>query len=525
MDAKTEKRAPVKLILSTALVSSLTFERWPTKWSNTRILKTEPTPAHVKDWVVRDLKDEGFGVRISKTRKSYFVQRKTGGSTSERFKLSEQRDQSKARKEAKDWLNLMAHWKNPLAEKRKHARDRENARALTDNTFGVVYQAFLDQGIKDVAHMRLKNSSLVDRRKLLRWLGDTELWKTPLAEVTDGLVEETFAGLFAQATRARQARQKEEPRPRKRGGGPGADVATAHKCITHCATAWNQAIGAKVAANPFSAWRNKNRKTLPKVERRQTRLPTRKEQGMLWLKGLEALRHDDRFHVVVVADYVMAILLWGSRKTETALIRWMDIDFEEQWACFSADTTKAGKDHYVPLTPWSIELLMRRRSHNVAAGHPTGRTDLVFPHPNTKKAHLTDYRYVATLLKECSAMPEREGLPAQPGLLIGLHDLRRTLAGELFGSSKDVGTVAFALGHSSGQDVTMGYIERQEALDGLRELYVARERRLRQLIGLEDTIGPRSTTDAQKAVLAAVASLLKQGGIAPEELAQHLAQK
>jgi len=525
MDAKTEKRAAVKMVLSTALVSSLTFEQWPVKWSSTRILATEPTPAHVKDWVVRDLKDEGFGVRISKTRKSYFVQRKTGGSTSERFKLSEQRDQSKARKEAKDWLNVMAHWKNPLAEKRKHARDREEARALTDNTFGVVYQTFLDQGLKDVGHMRLKSSSLVDRKKLLMWMGETDLWKTPLAEVTDDVVEDNFAGIFAQASKARQARQKEAPQPRKRGGGPGADVATAHKCITHCATAWNQASGAKVATNPFSSWRNKSRKTLPKVERRQKRLPTRKEQGVLWLRGLEALRHDDRFRVSVVADYVMAVLLWGGRKTETALIRWMDFDFEERWACFSAETTKAGKDHYVPLTPWCVELLQRRRQLNATARYPTGRTDLVFPHPNTEKAHLTDYRQVSKLLMARSALPERDGQPAQPGLRIGLHDLRRTLAGELFGSSKNVGTVAFALGHSSGQDVTTGYIERQEALDGLRDLYVVRERRLRQLIGLEDTVDSSSTTEAQRSVLAVVVSLLKQSGLAPEALVQHLSEK
>lgn len=58
-------------------------------------------------------------------------------------------------------------------------------------------------------------------------------------------------------------------------------------------------------------------------------------------------------------------------------------------------------------------------------------------------------------------------------------NLRRTLAGSVFGSVKDLGAVAIALGHSTGHDVTMGYLQRQVALAALRELYPAREKILR----------------------------------------------
>ncbi|MET4675928.1 MULTISPECIES: hypothetical protein [unclassified Luteibacter] len=45
-----------------------------------------------------------------------------------------------------------------------------------------------------------------------------------------------------------------------------------------------------MAANPFAQWRNQNRRKLPKVERRQTVLPTKQAEGVAWLKGLLALR-------------------------------------------------------------------------------------------------------------------------------------------------------------------------------------------------------------------------------------------
>ena len=66
-----------------------------------------------------------------------------------------------------------------------------------------------------------------------------------------------------------------------------------------------------------------------------------------------------------------------------------------------------------------------------------------------------------------------------------LHDLRRTLASSVFGSVKDLGTVAMALGHKSSHEVTVGYVPRPEALDALREIYTAREKKLRVLIGLD----------------------------------------
>lgn len=530
------KRAPILVPFSAVLIKALSFDRWPkspVEWEG-ETLVTEPTPAHVHDWIVRDTKTPGFAVRLTKGSKSFIVERKRRGTETKRRKLLAQDSLTSARAEAGKWLQKLAEDKDPLEEIRALVEQRKDADALSDRTFKVVYDEFLSQGQKRVEGGLLKPSSVTDRKKLLGWMANTQLWSTPLAEIDVTAVAATFEPIFFKAGKARDAKKRETGGGKtKRGGGPSADVATAHKCVTHCATAWNQAVGVKAAANPFSAWRNDRRKKLPRVERRTTKLPMRKAEGVLWLKSLNDLRDDPRFRVSVVAAYMLLVVLWGGRKTEMSLIRWADVDWNDRWACFLADTTKGNKDHYVPLAPWAAEILTEQRQKNKDAGFPVGRNDLVFPHPTKKGGHLKDYRYVSGLLEAMTTpnvaehvKPLSEGhicdTSAKPrGLKIGLHDLRRTLAGELFGESKNLGTVAIALGHSSAQDVTAGYVEALEAVEGLRPLYEARERRLRRLIGLDDGPAQEVTSDQKPYLLAAV-EMLKRAGLDPEDLVAQL---
>ena len=127
---------------------------------------------------------------------------------------------------------------------------------------------------------------------------------------------------------------------------------------------------------------------------------------------------------------------------------------------------------------------------------------------------IEDYRPITRILLE------------RTGLWIGLHDLRRTLAGSVFGSVKDLGTVAIALGHSTGQDVTMGYLQRQVALAALRELYVIREKTLRKVVGL-DAPAPedQALSEAQRTMVDLMRGMIKQVGLdalSPERLVQLL---
>jgi integrase len=508
------KRAPVKAPLTPDLIEALDFAHWPISPAKIvgKKLVTEPTPSHVKEWVVRDAKTPGFGIRVYAGATSYFVQRKAGGSTSRRFTLFAQNSLTDARNQAVQWYAAMVDPKfDPKKEQKERAQVVKELRDVRRITFGRAFEEFIGDGYVRVDNLTLRPATLSDRKQVLRWMRKMDLWSTPLIDVDVALVDKTFTPLFGQAARAAQAHE-EKGGKRKRGGGAGTDVSAVYKCLAHCTTAWNESTEQKVAANPFSTWRlaQKKSKKLPAVVRRTTTLPTKSANGVAWMKGLLVLCESKDAALAMLADYVLLSVLWGGRKTEGSLIRWRDVDLDLRVVCFRAPNTKGGKHHWIPLTPWSISILMFRREKNLQAGWSAGPADLVFPYPHTKTHSITDYRPVTRLLHE------------QTGLWIRLHDLRRTLAGSVFGSAKDLGTVAIALGHSTGQDVTAGYVPDDEVMSALRDIYETREKDLRKLVGLDaPTSEDEVLTDSQFTIVELMRDLMKKHGldaIAPEKL-------
>jgi hypothetical protein len=68
-------------------------------------------------------------------------------------------------------------------------------------------------------------------------------------------------------------------------------------------------------------------------------------------------------------------------------------------------------------------------------------------------------------------------------------------------------------------------VQRQVALSALRELYHAREKKLRQLIGLDTAPASVAFSDFQKSMVQTIQTLLKQAGLdtlPPPELAALL---
>jgi integrase len=481
-----------------ALIKSLRFDQRPISWSEEEGLVTEPTPSHVRDWVLRDSLTPGFGIRVWRGKSSFFVQRKRGGSTSDRWILHDQHSLTAARKQAEQWLAAMARGDDPREQKKEKARARQQAKELDKNKFGAVYQRFVHEGVN------LKPGSIKDRAKVIGWMAETSLWQTPLHLIDKALVGTTFKPIFEAADRARAAKKAAGDTTTKRGGGAKQDVATAWKCLTLSGTCWNRADGQKVTHNPFSAWRKEHKKTLPLVEPRTQVLPTNRTNGQVWLKALESLRSDERHRVSVVADYLMLLLMWGGRKTETRLLRWRDVAWEDRQVCYDAETTKGKKAHYMPLTPWGSQILRSRRDRNEAAGYPVSANSYVFPTAAIMKGKeagqpIADYRGVTELLRD------------QTDLWIRAHDLRRTLASEIFGTTQNVATVEIALGHGSKKAVTRGYI--QSAVEALRPLYEAREQRLRKMIGLDVAPEPKQVSEAQQVMLNAALAILKQAGL------------
>jgi integrase len=501
IDKVRTKRESIKVLLTAGLVRSLDFNRWPVspmQWDGTRLV-TEPTPAHIKDWTIRDTKTPGLGIRMTANSKSYFVQRKRKGSTSDRWVLTDQRSLDDARVQAAEWYAQMAKGNKPIQDIRDRAQVEAEIKAAKSHTFALAFADYVKDGESRVKALTLRPASLKDRKAVVRWMENSDLWSTSLAELDTPVVKATFEPLFAAAEKARrEKRLKHDDAPKKRGG-LASDLAAVHKVLTYCKACWNWSKGKKVAVNPFAAWAKSTK--LPKVTRRQTVLATESDAGAAWLKGLVALLDAEDPITSLLACYVLIATLWGGRRTELAEIRWVDINYGEAWACFAAETTKGNKDHYLPLTPWTTELLKARREKNKAQGWSVKRGDRVFPYPTTKTGKIEDYR------------PIIRKLQADTGLWIRLHDLRRTLATSVFGSAGDLGTVSIALGHASDKDVTAGYVQRQVALSALRELYHAREKKLRQLIGLDAAPASVAFTEFQVSMVQTIQTLLKQAGL------------
>lgn len=500
-------RPSLYVVLTPELVHALDFSHWPlapAQLDAKGALMTEPTPIHIKEWVIHDTPTRdlsGLAVRVTRGSKSWIVRRKRPkGGESWRSVLGPtgKLTVNKARAKAKEWFAfILREGKNPdHVAKAKAAADKEIRKSL-DYTFGDAYLDFVKDGEERVKLRTLRPKSLPDRQAPVNWLKGTTLWQVPVAELNDGHAKAAFAQWFADAEGARIAADRGDAWPKSEG--LPHDLASAHKALSYSKATWNFAKCRKVAINPFSAWVKSHGK-LPKVRRRQEVLPADTDAGVLWLKELEALRSSKDPIQALLADYVMVALLFGGRKSELAELRWKDVNHEQAFACFAAETTKGNADHFIPLTVWSDSILRDRFKKNRKAEWPTEPTSLVFPYPHTKDGRIADYRPITRLLKE------------KTGLWIRLHDLRRTLATSVFGSAKDLGTVAVALGHATGKEVTRDYIPLQHRLAALRELYTARDKRMRLAIGL-DQLAVSTHTPAQLAILSAMRLMLKNAGL------------
>lgn len=495
---------PMKVAFSAELIADLSFDKRLVSVDKRGRLLFEPTPENVKDWTLRDATLQGFGLRLTRGSKSFFVQRKRGSSTSDRYVLTAQHSLRAAHRQAQVWLGRMAKGEDPRDE-----RDQANAARLLKRsrealTFGKVLEAYSTGGVN------LRPATTADRKLACRWLASEKIWDVPLFALAKTHVHAAFGPMMTAAIEARRKRATDTT-PRTRGAGPHADVASAWKALRHCAAAWTAVEADKVAANPFAAWRREHRKTLPRVDRRETILPLHTDAGVKWLRALLDLREDANHSVAVVADYLVCVLLWGGRRTEIQQLHWADVDERAGVLKFRAETTKTRRDLWLPLTDWATGILRERRKKNTGFGFSTDADAWVFP-STVEGAHVVEVRDVQALLEQAS------------GLWIGPHDLRRTLASDVFGDTKNVRTVGLALGHAASDgDVSAGYLPDAERLRALRPLYEQREQRLRALVGLK-TVAPKMTRE-QRAIAKGVEDMLRGAGISLAEIGKRWTQR
>ena len=135
----------------------------------------------------------------------------------------------------------------------------------------------------------------------------------------------------------------------------------------------------------------------------------------------------------VCRDLFLFILFTGLRRREASTLKWDDIDFKDH--SLTIENTKNHESHSLPLTPFLLEVLERRRSDSpyIFQGSDPGK------HINDPKKQVKRVRKIS-------------------GVYFNLHDLRRTFI--TIAESLDINTYALKrlINHKDQRDVTSGYI-------------------------------------------------------------------
>ncbi|MEO1945357.1 MAG: integrase arm-type DNA-binding domain-containing protein [Candidatus Thioglobus sp.] len=142
----------------------------------------------------------------------------------------------------------------------------------------------------------------------------------------------------------------------------------------------------------------------------------------------------------VCRDLFLFILFTGLRRREASNLMWSNIDFKDH--SLTIEDTKNHEPHSLPLTPFLLEILERRKSDSlyVFQGSTPDFQSLSLDIP------LNDPKNQVKRVRKIS------------GVYFNLHDLRRTFI--TIAESLDINTYALKqlLNHKDQRDVTGGYI-------------------------------------------------------------------
>lgn len=360
--------------------------------------------------IVWDTKLKGFGVRLTKSAKSFICESRVAGRTrrvtigsTSLFRVAE------ARKEAKRLLGQMASDLDPNAEKAER-----RARTMT-------LQEALDAYI---AGRDLKPNTIQMNRNLIKsnygsWLNKELRFISPAMVVQrfERITERGSPSVANSATRTLRA------------------IWNYVRVLTASDTGEYT-----LPENPCN--RVSDLKRWHKPKRRQKHLTNDQYPMFFTSLNIVARETSSNRHKnagTAFSDFAELILRTGLRKTEAATLTWSRINFQNRTFSISEEMAKNGHELVLPMS-WQIEEIFDRRSDL----RDTER--YVFPGEGKSGAIGSPQK---TLKRLRNAMND-------PNL--GFHDLRRSFAVLCERLDISHSKLKRLLNHSDGNDVTMGYL-------------------------------------------------------------------
>lgn len=348
-----------------------------------------------------DEKLRGFGVRVSKTSKSYFAENRVNGKT-RRVKIGAHGSEittEAARKKAQSYLSQMNEGIDLNAGKRKII-------SRNSITLEKVFADYIDTR-KD-----LKPKTHYDYKNVMRLCFDDWARKS-LVDINQSMVV---------------ARHKKI--------GETQGKAYANLSMRVLRAIFNFAIAHyddAIQSNPVKGL--SETRAWYKVDRRRTFIKAHEFPAVFdALDKLEETKVTTKAEAI--RDYVLLLLMTGLRRQEGAKLQWRDIDFTAK--TLTITDTKNGEVHTLPLTDFMFDMLNRRYENRIM------ENPYVFPGNGEKNRFLVEPRKQMMKVWQLS------------GVNFTVHDLRRTFA-TIAENLVSAYQLKRLLNHKSS-DVTAGYV-------------------------------------------------------------------
>ena len=368
-----------------------------------RLTKTvvEKIPFDISRSVIyRDPELPGFGLRVGKTSKSYFVEGRVKG-TNRRKVIGSHilYTPESARREAKRILLEMSQGKNPC---------QKDDVALAEITVAKAFEDYI--GSRSLKATTLHDYEHIKTKDFASWL------KKPIVEITKNMIERKHADLGKKShARANNA------------------MRVLRAVFNYAIAKYEDSDGSNVLlVNPVT--RLSKTRTWFKIQRRQTVI--RAHQLGAWINGVLDLPNTvRRKDAAIIRDYLLLLAFTGLRKSEAAKLAWSDIDLAGK--SVTVKDTKNHDDHTLPLPDFLVAMLQERR-----------------------KAVSGDFLFPGTANADCIVDPRKQmaHITKATNITFTLHDLRRTFI--TVAESLDIPAYALKrlLNHRMTNDVTAGYI-------------------------------------------------------------------
>ena len=372
----------------------------------------------------------GFGLRVSPTKKVFYLQMRVGRKVLKR-KLGEYGPMTvdQARKNALQMKAQLLDGRDPYEERRRGASDAPLDELFDEYTNEVEHRANTKKSIesakrhfgelegmafKTKPNGRSAEKIELAKVKLPNWL------KRPYREITQDDVLERFDVVSRMIPK------------RKLSKSPQPITRTSNQHFKYLQAAYNYAISKYQLSragfmNPVAILKTTRRWS--RINRRSGFLDTNKPYFVTWWRACESLEP-------VIGDYILFSLVTASRSIESATLRWSDVDLKKGRMVFR--NTKNGQDYTFPIAPVARSILERRLKAKI--------NDFVFGYADSGKCHVV-----------CPPQYHIKLVRVECGEHWSMHDLRRTFTTAMTLLNVHAFTIAHLMKHSMNSSMTLSY--------------------------------------------------------------------